>query len=309
MTTGVEHSEQTEQSGGVILVPPTESKQHRKSRRFCLTLNNWTEEEYRNIKSSFEAKAKNWIIGKEVGDEGTHHLQIYVDFASPRTYLTIKNMTSSRCHIEQAKGNVQCNWKYCIKDGDFETNIDGSQWMSIQEICDAEILEEYKGVVWKDWQQDILDEIKLKPNDRKIKWVYDKVGNNGKSFLTMWIDLNYTGVIIASGKTADIFNQINQMMNPKKGRGVKPTIVIVDIPRSSLDYINYTAIEKLKDGHLYSGKYEGGKVRIPRPHVICFANEMPTKEKTSLDRWEIIELKKPARDVIKEALEGSDEEE
>lgn len=278
------HSEQTEQVGGVILVPPNESKVGRKSRRFCLTLNNWTEDEYRNIKSSFEAKAKNWIIGKEVGDEGTPHLQIYVDFKSPREFKTVKNMTSTRVHIEGAKGSVQCNWKYCIKDGDFETNIDADQWISTHERARMLCMEEYKNVVWRPFQQEIISLLEEEPSKRNIYWYHDAKGASGKSFLVKHIALNNEGVILGCGKTADVFNQINDMMNPEKGPGTIPRIIILDLPRSSLEFLNYGCIEQIKNGCLFSGKYKGGCCIFPHPHVIIFANDEPKRGQLSRDR-------------------------
>ena len=69
-----------------------------------------------------------------------------------------------------------------------------------------------------------------------------------------------------------------------------PEIILLDIPRASKDFINYGAIEQLKNGCLYSGKYEGGDCIFPHPHVICFANEEPDKDMMSKDRWDIIKI-------------------
>ena len=65
---------------------------------------------------------------------------------------------------------------------------------------------------------------------------------------------------------------------------------MLDIPRHQLDYVGYGALEQLKNGMIYSGKYEGGTCLFDNPHVIVFANEPPKIEKMSLDRWKIIDL-------------------
>ena len=40
----------------------------------------------------------------------------------------------------------------------------------------------------------------------------------------------------------------------------------------------------------FSGKYEGGMVCGPNPHVLIFANDEPDTHKMSADRWIIKEL-------------------
>lgn len=66
-----------------------------------------------------------------------------------------------------------------------------------------------------------------------------------------------------------------------------PKIIICDIPRTNLEYINYGAIESIKNGMIYSGKYEGGQCIFDNPHVVVFANELPDGSKMSRDRWRI----------------------
>jgi hypothetical protein len=66
--------------------------------------------------------------------------------------------------------------------------------------------------------------------------------------------------------------------------------MVLDIPRSYYDYVSYTAIEKILDGLIFSGKYESNMCRFNVPWVVCFANAMPNIGEVSLDRWNIINL-------------------
>ncbi len=58
------------------------------------------------------------IVGLEIGDEGTKHLQGYVRL---KTKIRMKSMKKllPRAHLEPAKGTDWQNRVYCSKDGDF----------------------------------------------------------------------------------------------------------------------------------------------------------------------------------------------
>lgn len=86
---------------------------------YCFTLNNYTEDEYSNILRTCEVESRYAVVGREVGESGTPHLQGYIIFKSAYRFTTIKNRYLPRCHIEIAKGSAGCNRVYCTKDGDY----------------------------------------------------------------------------------------------------------------------------------------------------------------------------------------------
>ena len=155
-------------------------------RRFCLTLNNWTEKEYSLIHDYMNTKDF-WIIGKEIGESGTPHLQIYFESKAPIKFKTIKNVCN-RVHVEKAKGNRRQNYNYCSKDEDFETNISESDLekpkknktiLSEQELCkhfsthfNNEKIKEHLDLI--DFFIDNFDRIFLEWTPEKIK---SKVNN------------------------------------------------------------------------------------------------------------------------------------
>lgn len=59
------------------------------------------------------------IIGREVGDQGTPHLQGFVRFSNPRSFNSIRGMLLGQAHIERANGDAASNKEYCSKEGDF----------------------------------------------------------------------------------------------------------------------------------------------------------------------------------------------
>lgn len=84
---------------------------------YCFTLNNYTEDELSNIHRTCENESRFAIVGEEVGERGTPHLQGYIIFKKPYRFDTIKNRHLPRCHIEIAAGSVDSNIRYCSKDG------------------------------------------------------------------------------------------------------------------------------------------------------------------------------------------------
>lgn len=265
--------------GGVILDPPL--REVKSSRRWCMTLNNYSAEEYTLCLDTFSRRKMDYIIGKEVGESGTPHLQMYIEAKSPIQFNSLKRICN-RMHIEKARGKREENIAYCSKDEDFVTSF------NIRGDIRKKILNtKYKDVMWKPWQQMILDIIETEPDERTIWWVHDGEGNSGKSFLTKYICCTYD-VIIGTGKKGDVFHQICKLDQDDKEI---PKIIILDIPRDTdADDINYGAIEQIKNGLIFSGKYEGGQVLFDEPHVIVFSNYLPKRGKWSDDRVRLIEL-------------------
>lgn len=246
-------------------------------RRACFTLNNWTDEELSQCHKDFDGCQ--YIIGKEVGEEGTPHLQGYVEFKKQIRWNTLVNL-NPRIHWEKARGDRKQNIAYCSKEGDFKSTFPKSR--------KEQLLEEYDDVVWRPWQQEIIDLVKTKPCSRTIHWYWETTGNKGKSFLSKYLWLKYDAIIM-QGQTLNIAHQIKTWLD-EHDEDVWPTIALMDIPRCTKEYINYQAIEKIKDTMIVSGKYEGGICGFKHLHAICFANEPPTFEKMSQDRWVVHEM-------------------
>lgn len=93
-------------------------------RNAVFTLNNWTPEE-RNALWTFKP-IKYMVIGEEVGEEGTPHLQGYAEFTYNVKFSTLKNLCS-RVHWEKRKGSALQAAHYCMKDGKYEEKGELSQ--------------------------------------------------------------------------------------------------------------------------------------------------------------------------------------
>lgn len=86
----------------------------KKIRNFCFTVNNWNEDDIETIKN---IDSKYLIIGKEVGESGTPHLQCYVMFKNARSIKRMIKVLPG--HVEISKGSPLQNFEYCSKEGDF----------------------------------------------------------------------------------------------------------------------------------------------------------------------------------------------
>jgi len=90
-----------------------------RSFHWCFTLNNYSEDEYTKIVEVCESSCKYWIVGKEIGDGGTPHLQGYASFRRRRDLNVVRREFGGRAHLEVARGTSRQNREYCSKDGNF----------------------------------------------------------------------------------------------------------------------------------------------------------------------------------------------
>jgi len=88
-------------------------------RSVCFTLNNYEDADITRLEGFFQQEAKYWIIGREIGEQGTPHLQGYATFKRQHTFDALRRLLGFRAHIERSKGNPKQNRDYCSKAEDF----------------------------------------------------------------------------------------------------------------------------------------------------------------------------------------------
>jgi len=100
-----------------------------RARSYSFTVWNWNEDSYERLKRELHtAQATRWVIGKEVAPTTQNlHLQGYVRWKDGKTVKRTIDILSTGCltgkaHVEVCKGNEEQNYKYCIKDGNFESS-------------------------------------------------------------------------------------------------------------------------------------------------------------------------------------------
>jgi hypothetical protein len=83
--------------------------------------------------------------------------------------------------------------------------------------------------------------------------------------------------LLKVGKEADMCYAIDE----------SKTIFLIDVPRSKMEFLQYSVLEQLKDRMVFSTKYNSRmKILRSTPHVVVFCNEAPDKSKLSRDRFE-----------------------
>lgn len=249
--------------------------------RYCFTLHDYTAEDINNLKSLSIgdcAKFRYCIFAEELGESGeTPHLQGYFELFKRKRWNELG--LREQYHFQVTKGTREQNIAYIGKEhGNIFVNgiyVRRKEYLKLRDLYD--------------WQAEIVN-MCCEPDewdDRSIYWYWEDKGCRGKTKLANFIVKNFNAMVV-SGATENIFNGV---INWYKNLGMWPDIIIIDIPRSyDIGYLNYTAIEKLKDGLFFSGKYESGMVDMPEPLVIVFSNEHPEFSKMSSDRWVIKKL-------------------
>lgn len=140
------------------------------------------------------------------------------------------------------------------------------------------------------WQSAVVKTLdEEKKRSRSVHWVYDSVGNSGKSYLADYLVAHKD----AFSLNADSYNNMAYIWT----QNVSP-ICVIDLCRSDRvdegkkfdDKSLYRFLEQVKNGSMTSGKYESRVVRFPPPKVLVLANYLPDSSAMSQDRWDIINI-------------------
>jgi hypothetical protein len=219
------------------------------------------------IYDNLKTHCKEFYYQLEEGKDGYKHYQGCLSLINKHRLQEVKNIIGdSTVHLENAK-----NWNalknYCKKK---DTYINGpwthnSVW--IETISDLNY-----------WQELVYEKLREKPDPRKVYWIWDTPGGKGKSVFCTYCIIKLGATVLENGAYKDIAYIIPD----------DPKIILFDFPRTVEGRINYTAIEKCKDGRIMSSKYEGRIKLFNTPHVFVFANFPPDYKAMSMDRWEVI---------------------
>lgn len=212
--------------------------------------------------------AKQFTFQLEEGDGGYRHWQICFSLKRKERFSTVKNLFPRSAHLEGCQDWYAAR-AYCRKD---DTRVSGPY--SDEQPMVKTI------VTLHAWQHGLLDDIREEPDDRKVIWYTDLAGGAGKSAFTKYMVVHHEALALNNAKSSDVAFAL-------ASRKKSPRCVIFNFTRSSDGRLNYAVIEAIKDGLIFSGKYESRTLVFDAPHVICFANFDPDETQLSRDRWDI----------------------
>ncbi len=281
----------------------------RRFRNFCFTVNN---PGAGDLQSIMDETAFTYVIcGEEVGDSGTPHIQGYAELEKQTRFNTVVRMLPQGTHIESRRGTAQQAMEYCKKDGTWheagcmrnagkrndiqklrDAIDEGATELELYATCDAmfrypaaakqylRLTKKAKmtpmDLVLRPWQSELTTAVTGVVHPRQVLWYWDPTGNTGKTTMARYFVRNHKAFYTNGGKHADIACAYNE-----------EKIVVFDFTRDQEERVPYSIIEAIKNGMLFSGKYNSCCKYFEIPHVVCFANFEPDKEKLSVDRWDV----------------------
>lgn len=291
------------------------------SQRWCFTINNYDDHVQGRLCQALaeDTVVKYAVYGREVGEQGTPHLQGFIIFKQrkrPAGVLEFFSPVGVHPHIEAARASSHQAAEYCKKDGDYEEfgsppSVPGQRndfnefkaWVLEQprkptpQLVASEFPQLYlkysRIMEWieliypvqplqdgqlRPWQVNLQAKLLDEADDRKIIFVIDEHGGCGKSWFQRWWFTKYgtDTQLLGVGKRDDLAHAIQ----PDK------RFFLFDVPRTQLEYFQYSILEQLKNRVVFSPKYSSRvKVLEQTPHVVVFTNEEPDRTKLTGDRF------------------------
>lgn len=214
-----------------------------------------------------------YYYGEEITPStGVVHYQGFL--TSDTKIRPIEKFKTKNVHWEKMRGDIESNITYCSKDGKVTTNMRFKK----------KVQDPLEGLTPYSWQSEILDIVSGSVDPRKIYWYWESTGGTGKSALCKHICMNHQALCVG-GKGPDIKYAVVSYLEERD-----LDIVIYDIPRNIGNNVSYSSIEEIKNGCLFSTKYESGMKIFNSPHIIVFANEPPEVSNLSADRWVVVDI-------------------
>lgn len=125
------------------------------------------------------------------------------------------------------------------------------------------VIFDYEGGM-KEWHRFLIFMVTQPVHFRKFYWVFDSVGNTGKSLLAKYFFGSCGAFCATEGTYANLMFAY--------GSAGCPRLVIMDIPRGG-KVGDPHCIEDWKNGMAFSSKYKSQSLVFEPPHIIVFSNE------------------------------------
>lgn len=254
------------------------------------------------------------VFGKEVAPTtGTPHLQGCVQFLKSKRFKEALKYLEDGSHIEIMKGNLKQASDYCKKEGDFEEFgelVCAGKRCDIDRLRDAiadgersaktlrrthnvavrypnlvqVMLADYAppvrcpDILLHPWQEELYAILRIRctEEDRSVHFIIDPKGAGGKSKFCQYLEASLGSVVqvMDPGPYAEMAYILEDQIH----------ILVMDVPRSAMEFLQYRFLENVKNGRVMSTKYQPISKRLGPVHVVVMCNEKPNWDKLSHDR-------------------------
>lgn len=243
--------------------------------------------DYRSLAEKLGTVAKKWVFQKEKGDETDYiHWQVRLSLHKKASCAAVLrdcvpvipghwSVTSSATHDA---GNV---FNYVMKA---QTRMEGP-WtdqdadLRPPPVLTRQLIHYHKQEKYP-WQVK-MEAICRESNDRRLYYIFDPHYNSGKSIFCE--DMEYK-MLAEEIPPFTLMEDIMQFVFCQH----KSPCYLFDMPaamKKEKVHQLYSGLEMLKNGFLYDKRYNGKKLRISRPIVAVFANNLPQLGLMAPDRW------------------------
>lgn len=281
-----------------------------RSRRWCFTLNNYSEDEVA-VATSFirdDPRVVYGVFGREVGTTGTPHLQGYIVFRNNTRLRTLRREFNERAHFEIARGTSEQASQYCKKDGDFvefgscprgqghRTDLERFKlWCVDRERAPTrgELIREFPGLYLRSGDRLLVVAAELcapvvphcpgtcRPWQHELMLDLEAPADDRKVTVVYDAEGNkgksWFCRYMMKHRPDDV-----QILSVGKRDDIayaideSKRIFLFDIPRGQLEYFQWSVVEQLKNMMVVSNKYQVRTKLWSHPvHVVLFTNEMP----------------------------------
>lgn len=250
-----------------------------RSRAFCFTTNNPSDEDYECLEG---LDCKFVIFGHETAPStGTEHLQGYVYFKNPISFKSCKTRLPAGSHIEIAHGTPEQNITYCSKGGDViehgerplsateKGDSERARWDEIYNLAIEERYSELPRDVLVRYHRGLRSLRGLHYHQRvseplpdiRNMWFSGKPGVGKSRSARAWAEQNHMRVYVKT------------MNNWWDGYNYEEVVLIDDLDR---DHNKLAYLLKLwGDRYPFQAEVKGGMMYIRPRHIIVTSNYKP----------------------------------